>query len=92
MNSDHPYLVASWSDDDLAPLREWRRAKAQIDQSPEAGRDEKRDAQRYVKAATLVLSAIEGSGPCRGGIPRGFFPAELGHHLRTATAYIGRQL
>jgi hypothetical protein len=91
MIATHPYLVASWTDDDLASLREWRAKQGRVIQDITSGRDEVRDAKKYEKSATMVLQAIEGTGPCARGIPRDFFPAELEMHLMTATSYIGRQ-
>lgn len=89
MTATDPYLVASWSDEDLNPVREFRRVNALMTQDPLASKEEKRDAKKCVKAATIVLQVIEGTGPCISGIPRNFFPAELDIHLMRATARLG---
>ena len=96
MRATDPYIVASWRDEDLAPLRAWRKQKARIGQDADSSKEERRDAKRSEKAATPILHMIEGTGPCAipaGAIsiqhPANYFPAELDMHLSIASSYLG---
>ena len=84
-----PYLAASWKDDDLQPLRDWRRMMAKRIQDTDASKEDRRDAQKCEKAATLVLDCILGAGRCKVRVPADYFPAELRFHVSRATARLG---
>ena len=71
--------AASWHDDDLQRLRDYRKDKARAEQSADT-KDDRRDCQKHIKAATLLLEYFDGKRASRS------FPAELAPYIRAAAA------
>jgi hypothetical protein len=71
--------AASWSDNDLQRLRNYRKDKARAEQAADT-KEERRDCQKHIKAATMLLDYFDGKRASRS------FPAELAPYIRAAAA------
>lgn len=58
----HPYLSASWPDEELDSIRELRKLHAQQEGDAALPKDVRKEHQRYVKACTILLEYFYGTG------------------------------
>lgn len=71
-------IAVSWSDDDIAHMKEQRRYWARQEGDPDKAT--RKFAQRYVKAINACLRHMEGTGPT-------LFPEELHPQIKVAFCF-----
>ena len=73
--------AATWADDDIQRLRDFRKRYARREQEAD-DKAERRDCQKFVKAATLLIDYFDGKRATRD------IPAELRNYALMASAHL----
>jgi hypothetical protein len=85
----HPYLAATWPDEDLDSIRELRKTHAQQEGNPDLPKDVRKEHQRHVKACTILLEYFYGTGRFADTAnTAALWPAELEIYMQIALLHL----
>jgi len=83
-------FASDWTDTQIANLRQIRKAASMAIQDDGATKDQKKQAKRREKAATIVIDAVLGAGRYSHGIATKDLPDELMHEIQNGLCFVVR--